>query len=77
MKNLKFKQKHKISEVKMNLSKVSNIEFDGIHWDDYPDFSDAYISKADYDGIDMTEQEIEELNEHRDFVHSQLWEHLF
>ena len=35
---------------------------------DYPDFCDAYISSATYDGREVTEAELEELNEDRSFV---------
>ena len=38
------------------------IELDGVDPKDYPDFSDAYISYAEYvDGTPLTDQEIEQL----------------
>ena len=61
----------------MDLTKVDNIELDGIDTKDYPDFSDAFISAADYDGREMTDDELEELNEEYDFVHEQVLNHLF
>lgn len=61
----------------MDLTKVDNIELDGIDTKDYPDFSDAFISAADYDGREMTDEELEELNEEYDFVHEQVLNHLF
>jgi hypothetical protein len=36
---------------------------------DFPDFCDAYIASATYDGRDMTEEELEELNDDTDFVY--------
>jgi hypothetical protein len=61
----------------MELSKVSNIEFDGIDHSDYPDFCDAFIISADYDGVEMTDEQLEELNDDRDFVYEQLMSYLF
>ena len=61
----------------MGTSKVSNIDFDGVDYNDYPDFCDAYISSADYGDREMTETELNELNEDRDFVHEKLMDYLF
>ncbi len=60
----------------MNLTLVSNIDFDGINHKDYPDYCDAYISSADYDGEEMTEEQLEQLNENGEFVYDKLMEHL-
>jgi len=35
---------------------------------DYPDFCDAWISEATYDGRPMTDAELDALNEDREFV---------
>lgn len=61
----------------MDLTKVDNIEIDGIDTKDYPDFSDAFISAADYDGREMTDDELDELNEEYEFVYEQVLKHLF
>jgi hypothetical protein len=61
----------------LDYSKIDNIEFDGIDYDDYPDFCDAYISNADYDGVEMTEEQLELINDDRDFVYEALMKHLF
>ena len=58
----------------MDYSKITNIEFEGIDHSDYPDYCDAYIVKAEYNGVLMTEEEIESLP--RDFVYEQLMEYL-
>lgn len=42
---------------------ITNIEFEGIDYSDYPDFCDAYIISADLDGVPMTEEQLEALNE--------------
>lgn len=42
---------------------ITNVEFEGIDYSDYPDFCDAYIISADLDGVPMTEAQLEALNE--------------
>mgnify|MGYP003672830596 CR=1 FL=1 len=62
-----------ISEIlekeKIDYKKIDNIEIDGIDTKDYPDFCDAYIVSADYDGVPMTDEQLDELNEDGDFQH--------
>ena len=53
----------------MDHSKIDNIVIDGIDHKDYPDYCDAYIFSADYDGVEMTEEQLEEINDDRDFVY--------
>jgi len=52
----------------MDYEKITNIEFDGVDETDYPKYDDAYILYAEYNGRDMTEAELEIINENRDFV---------
>jgi len=42
---------------------ITNVEFEGIDYSDSPDFCDAYIISADLDGVPMTEEQLEALNE--------------
>jgi len=65
--------------IKENLdySKISNIELEDISMRDYPDFSDAYISYADYDGVPMTSEQLDELNNDGDFVYDAIMDKLF
>ena len=60
----------------MDTNKIDNIKFEDIDYSDYPDFCDVFISQADYDGHEMTEEELTEINEDRDFVHEKIFEHL-
>lgn len=61
-----------------DLSKIDNIELDGIDTKDYPDFCDAYISSADYNGVEMTEAQLDRLNEDEsEFVYDKVMNHLF
>ena len=63
-------------EKKLDYQKISNIEFDGINHDDYPDYCDAYIVSAEYDGEEMIEEQLDLLNEDFDYVYEKLIEHL-
>jgi hypothetical protein len=63
--------------IKLDYSKIDNIEVDGIDYADYPDFCDAYIASADYDGREMTDEELELLNEDSDFVYSTVENYLY
>jgi hypothetical protein len=51
---------------------VKSMEVDGVDAADYPDFCDAYISYAEWEGSDteLTDDELEQLtNENPDIVH--------
>ncbi len=61
----------------MDYKKIDNIEVDGIDTKDYPDFCDAFIESADYDGEPMTNSQLDELNEDSDFVYECVQNYLF
>tara|TARA_R110000851_G_scaffold35383_1_gene93118 strand:- start:209 stop:448 length:240 start_codon:yes stop_codon:yes gene_type:complete len=69
------KQNEKLLENMNKLDKVmdykliDNIEVDGIDTKDYPDFCDAYIVSADYDGKPMTDEQLDTINDDGDFQH--------
>ena len=61
----------------LDYSKITNVEIDGIDYSDYPDFCDAYIVDAMYDGEQMTDEQIEIINEDSQFVYDQVIKHIF
>ena len=61
----------------MNYKKIDNIEVDGIDTKDYPNFCDAFIVSADYNGKPMTNKQINKLNEDTDFVYECVNNNLF
>lgn len=61
----------------MDYKKIENIEVDRIDTKDYPDFCDSFISSADYDGVPMTAEQLEEINKDCGFVHECVQDHLF
>ncbi len=42
----------------MNYDLITDIEFFGVDFNDYPDFSDAYIVSAKYNGEQMNDEQI-------------------
>lgn len=58
----------------INYNNITILEVDEIDMNDYPDFSDAYISKAEKDGRLLDEDELEELNSDID---SELYDQMF
>ena len=61
----------------MDYSKIDNVEIEGIDTNDYPDFCDAYIVSADYNGVPMTDEQLDEVNDNLDFVYDCVQNHLF
>jgi hypothetical protein len=56
----------------------SSIEVDGIDEKDYPDFCDAFISYAEWsDGAELSDVELDSLNEDSDFVYETVWSRVF
>ena len=46
----------------MDYNLISDVELDGVDTKDYPDFCDAFICNALYNGNIMTDAQLEELN---------------
>lgn len=64
--------------MEIDFTKITNVEVDGIDFNDYPDFVDAFISSAEYDGREMTDEEIDYINDiHYDFVQECVYNQLF
>ena len=62
----------------IDFSLIDNVVINGIDYSDYPDFCDAYIAEADYNGEPMSDEMIEVLNyDYTDFVLEQVYSRLF
>ncbi len=59
----------------IDYSKITNVVVEGIDTKDAPDFCDAYISSADYDGEEMSDEMLEELDD--DFIYEQVMSELY
>ena len=58
-----------ITFLNMDYSKIDNVEVSDVDINDYPDFSDAFIINADYNGKAMTEEQLDQINDDLGFVH--------
>lgn len=56
----------------MDKSKITDVFVSGIDHKDYPDYVDAYIDSAQYEGRDMTDGELNQINEDHEFVYEKL-----
>lgn len=61
----------------IDFGKLDNIELQNIFTWDYPDFSDAYISYAEIDGVALTDEELDAVNDNGDFIYSLVINKLF
>ena len=61
----------------MDYKKIDNVMLYGIDTSDYPDFCDAFIESAYYDGKEMTQEQLDEINEDSCFVYDCLCDSLF
>ena len=61
----------------LDLAKLSEVEVEGINVSDYPDFCDSYISSASYEGRELTEEELDKLNENGEYVLEQVQKFLY
>jgi len=55
--------------MRLDYKKIDNIEMDDVYTWDYPDFCDAFIESADYNGNEMTDKQLEEIHNNSDFVY--------
>ena len=63
--------------MKIDFKKVEVLEVSDINHYDYPEYCDAYISEANYNGNPMSDDMLDEINDnHPDFVHTKVWEFL-
>ena len=61
---------------KFNYELLDNVVLSGIDHRDHPDYCDAFIDSADYDGKEMTDEQLDELNEDYELVHELVWDKL-
>lgn len=58
--------------MELDYSKITNVQIEDIDFKDAPDFCDAYIVSADYDGEPMNEEQLELLNQDGQFVYDEV-----
>lgn len=62
---------------KFNYKLFTDVAFEGIDHRDYPDYCDAFIASAEYDGRELSNEELDELNEDTDLVYELLTDNLY
>ena len=60
----------------MDYKLIKNVEFDNIDYTDYPDFCDAFICYAELDGVEMTDDQLDKLNDNVDLVYELLTDYI-
>lgn len=60
--------------MKLDYNLIDNVQISGLDINDYPDFVDAYIEFADYNGEPMTEEQLNSINEDSDYVYAHIVE---
>ena len=63
--------------MKLDYTKIEDVEVDGIDTSDYPDFCDAYIASATYKGREMTEEELDALNEDGSYIYDKITDKIY
>lgn len=53
---------------------IDNIVFENVDRNDHPDYSNAFISYAEINGVSLSDEELDELNQDSSFVHEKLLE---
>jgi len=56
---------------------ITDIQVAGIDTNDCPEFCDAYIESAKLNGKEMTEEQLEAINENKDFVYEAIQKQLY
>lgn len=64
-------------ELGIDYSKITDLDFDGIDHSDSPKYCDAYISSGSMDGIELTDDQLEFLNDDTSFVYEKLQDYLY
>ena len=66
-----------MENIKLDYSKIENVFVENIVGGDAHDFCDAYIISADYDGREMTDEELDTLNEDSEYVYDCVMKQLY
>ena len=62
--------------MKLDLKKIEVNEME-INYNDYPDFTDSFILSASYEDRELSDEELDWLNEDSDFIYEMVIERLF
>ena len=61
-----------------NIDLLDDVEIDGINMGDYPDFCDAFLEGESYKGRELTEDELEYVQESNpEWFYDKVWDYVF
>lgn len=65
--------------IKFNGRELADIELEDLHRWDSPDYCDAFIANARWadTGAELTDDELDKVNEDRDLVHDAVYNYIF
>ena len=76
--NFLDEQQNKLAElINFDYQYITDVVFEDIDYNDYPDFCDCFISSAKYHDLELTDKLLDKLNEDRDLVYELLMDHLY
>lgn len=61
----------------MDYKLIEDVELDGIDHKDHPDYVDAFICAGTYDGREMTDEELDILNDDSDYVYDKVMQQIY
>ena len=62
------------------IGQLEDVELDGVDFKDHPDYCDAYVESALFNGVELTDEQLDELNdsdETRSWVNAHAYESLY
>lgn len=65
-----------VEEPRLDCSKISNVCFENVNHRDAPDYTDAWVFSADYEGDPMTDDQLDALNDDDGLIHELIQKHL-
>lgn len=63
--------------INMDYTKIDNVKLEDVDRNDHPDYCDAFIVSADLDGVPMSEEQLNKINEDNEFIQQKVHDHLF
>jgi hypothetical protein len=61
-----------------DLNLITDIDIEGIDMRDYPDFCDAFLVGATYKGRELTDEELERIQDSNpDWFYEQVWDYIY
>jgi len=62
---------------KFDYKLFTDVTFEGVDHRDHPDYCNAFIASAEYDGRYLSDEELDELNEDTDLLYELLIDNLY